>query len=80
MSKVTTLPMPKDEGPALQHTRSKELIEMMSKFGYSISYGDSQIYIDTFFPSSRSADFTKWDFCTTEPCTREISSLCFRYA
>ena len=41
MSQVTTLPMPKHEGLALhihKQTRSKELIGMMSKFRYSISY------------------------------------------
>ena len=51
MSQVTTLLMPKHEGLALhihKQTRSKELIRMMSKFGYSISYDDTQRCIDTF--------------------------------
>ena len=51
MSQVTTLLMPKHEGLALhihKQTRNKELIRMMSKFGYSISYDDTQRYIDTF--------------------------------
>ena len=52
MSQVKTLPMPKHEGLALhihKQTRSKKLIGMMSKFGYSISYDDTQRYINTFF-------------------------------
>ena len=43
--------MPKHEELALhihKQTRSKELIRMMSKFDYSISYDDTQRYIDTF--------------------------------
>ena len=43
--------MQKHEGIALhvhKQTRSKELIGIMSKFGYSISYDDTQRYINTF--------------------------------
>ena len=51
MSQVTTLLMPEHEGLALhihKQTRSKELIRMMSKFGYSISYDYTQRCINTF--------------------------------
>ena len=51
MSQVTTLPMPKHVGLALhihKQTRSKELIRMMSKFGHSVSYDDTQRFINSF--------------------------------
>ena len=51
MSQVTTLPMPKHVGLALhihKQTRSKQLVNMLNGFGHSISYNDTQKYINSF--------------------------------
>jgi hypothetical protein len=51
MAQVSHVPMPKHVGLALhviKQTRSKDLVQILNKFGHTISYDDAQRYLTTF--------------------------------